>query len=91
MQRRYLAAGGVISPPHAAVPNGKTDPGTWHSLASNFTGWNHRYPIASYAEREAMLRTSRDYIHGLYWFMANDEAVPAQATRGLGRVGSVQR
>jgi hypothetical protein len=77
MQRRYLAAGGVISPPHAAVPNGKTDPGTWHSLASNFTGWNHYYPIASYAEREAMLRTSRDYICGLYWFMAHDEAVPA--------------
>ena len=76
MQRRYLAAGGVISPPHAAVPNGKSDPGTWHSLASNFTGWNHRYPIDSYAEREAMLRTSRDYIHGLYWFMAHDEAVP---------------
>ena len=88
IQRRYLAAGGVISPPHAAVPNGKSDPGTWHSLASNFTGWNHRYLIASYAEREAMLRTSRDYIHGLYWFMAHDEAVPAQqreawATWGL--------
>jgi hypothetical protein len=78
MQRRYLAAGGVISPPHAAVPNGKSDPGTWHSLASNFTGWNHRYPIASYAEREAMLRTSRDYMHGLYWFMAQDETVPAK-------------
>ncbi len=30
MQRRYLAAGGVISPPHAAVPNGKSDPGTRH-------------------------------------------------------------
>jgi hypothetical protein len=78
MQRRYLAAGGVISPPHAAVPNGKSDPGTWHSLASNFTGWNHRYPIASYAERETMLNASRDYIHGLYWFMAHDDAVPAK-------------
>jgi hypothetical protein len=78
MQRRYLAAGGVISPPHAAVPNGKTDPGTWHSLASNFTGWNHRYPIASYAEREKMLRESRDYMQGLYWFMAHDDAVPAK-------------
>jgi hypothetical protein len=77
MQRRYLAAGGVISPPHAAVPNGKSDPGTWHSLASNFTGWNHRYPIASHAERETMLRESRDYMQGLYWFMAHDEAVPA--------------
>lgn len=81
MQRRYLAAGGVISPPHAAVPNGKTDPGTWHSLASNFTGWNHRYPVASHTEREAMLRTSRDHIRGLYWFMAHDEAVPSQQRR----------
>jgi len=60
------------------VPNGKSDPGTWHSLASNFTGWNHRYPIASYAERETLLRESRDYIHGLYWFMAHDDAVPAK-------------
>ena len=78
LQRRYLAAGGVITPPHAALPNGKTDPGTWHSLAGNFTGWNHRYPVVSYAEREAMLRTSREYIQGLYWFMAHDAAVPAK-------------
>mgnify|MGYP001627192238 CR=1 FL=1 len=78
LQRRYLAAGGVITPPHAALPNGKTDPGTWHSLAGNFTGWNHLYPVASYAEREAMLRRSRDYIQGLYWFMAHEAAVPAQ-------------
>ncbi len=76
MQRRYLAAGGVITAPHAAVPNGKSDPGTWHSLAGNFTGWNHRYPLASYTERDTMLRASRDHIHGLYWFMAHDEAVP---------------
>ena len=78
MQRRYLAAGGVISPPSAALPNGKTDPGTWHSLAGNFTGWNHRYPIASYAEREELLRVSREHIQGLYWFMAHEEAVPVK-------------
>ncbi len=38
LQRRYLAAGGTITPPGAALPNGKTDPGTWHFLAGNFTG-----------------------------------------------------
>lgn len=81
LQRRYIAAGGVISPPGANLPNGKTDPGSWHSLAGNFTGWNHRYPIATYAEREHMLRTSRDYIQGVYWFMAHDPSVPeAQRT-----------
>ena len=76
LQRRYLAAGGVISAPGASLPNGKTDPGSRHHLAGNFTGCNHRYPIASYAEREQMLRVSRDYIQGVYWFMAHDEAVP---------------
>ena len=78
LHRRYLAAGGVISAPSAGLPNGKTDPGSWHHLAGNLTGWNHRYPIASHAEREAMLRESLDYIQGVYWFMAHDEAVPAK-------------
>lgn len=76
LQRRYLAAGGVISPPGPSLPRGKTDPGSWHHLAGNFTGWNHTYPTASYAERERLLHTSRDYIQGVYWFMANDPAVP---------------
>ena len=78
LQRRYLAAGGVITAPGTSVPNGKTDPGSWHYLAGNFTGWNHRYPVATQAEREAMLRESRDWIQGLYWFMAHDPAVPEE-------------
>jgi len=76
LHRRYVNAGGIISPPGVGLPGGKTDPGSWHHLAGNFTGWNHRYPIASYAERESMLRECRDYIHGVYWFMAHDESVP---------------
>jgi hypothetical protein len=76
LQRRFLAAGGLINPPGASLPNGKTDPGSWHHLAGNLTGWNHRYPVASYAERADMLRKSRDHIQGVYWFMANDPAVP---------------
>ncbi|GEP45221.1 FAD-dependent oxidoreductase [Brevifollis gellanilyticus] len=78
LHRRYLAAGGVINAPSAGLPNGKTDPGSWHFLAGNCTGWNHNYPIASYADRERMVRDSRDYIQGVYWFMANDPAVPAK-------------
>lgn len=75
LQRRYLAAGGTISPPGAGIPNGKTDPGSWHHLAGNLTGRNHGYPRAGYAERERLLRTSREFIQGLYWFMAHDPAV----------------
>jgi len=75
LQRRYLAAGGTISPPVAGIPDGKTDPGSWHHLAGNLTGWNHGYPQAGYAERERLIHTSREFIQGLYWFMAHDPAV----------------
>ncbi|MCY2976478.1 MAG: FAD-dependent oxidoreductase [Planctomycetota bacterium] len=75
LHRRYVNAGGIISPPGAGLPGGKTAPGSWHHLAGNFTGWNHRYPMASYTERKSMLRECRDYIHGFYWFMAHDESV----------------
>jgi hypothetical protein len=76
LQRRFLAAGGGIPGPSSSIPNGKTDPGSWHHLAGNFTGWNHHYSTASYAERERMLKNSRDHIQGVYWFMVNDPAVP---------------
>jgi hypothetical protein len=80
LQRRYLAAGGKISPPSPALPNGKTDPGSWHLLAGNLTGFNHRYAVSSYAERAVMLQASRDYIQGLYWYLAHAPEVP-EATR----------
>lgn len=77
LQRRYIAAGGKITPPWASLPNGKTDPGSWHRLAGNMPGFNDLYPVASHAERTRMLRENREYIQGLYWFLANDPAVPA--------------
>ncbi|OAM87268.1 FAD-dependent oxidoreductase [Termitidicoccus mucosus] len=80
LQRRYLAAGGKITPPFAGLPNGKTDPGSWHRLAGNMPGFNDGYATASHAERTRMLRESREYIQGLYWFLANDPSAP-QETR----------
>jgi hypothetical protein len=80
LQRRYLAAGGKIDAPNPGIPNGKTDPGSWHLLAGNFTGFNHRYPTAGYAERAALLWASRDHIQGLYWYLGHDPEVP-EATR----------
>jgi hypothetical protein len=76
LQRRYLAAGGVITAPASSIPNGKTDPGSWHPLAGFLAGWNHNWNTASYAERARMLRRSREYVQGVLWFLAHDEAVP---------------
>lgn len=76
LQRRYLAAGGIITAPASSIPNGKTDPGSWHPLAGFLAGWNHNWNTASYTERARMLRRSRAYVQGLLWFLAHDEAVP---------------
>lgn len=90
LQRRYLAAGGRIDAPSPGVPNGKTDPGSWHLLAGNFTGLHHRYPIATYAERAAMRQSARDHLQGLYWYLAHDPAVP-EATRQAWAVWGLPR
>ncbi len=87
LQRRYLAAGGKIEAPGGGIPNGKTDPGSWHILAGNFTSFNHRYPIATYAERAEMLRISRNHIQGLYWYLGNDPSVPEATRRAWGAWG----
>lgn len=76
LQRRFLAAGGNVGAPNPALPNNKTDPGGWHHLTGNMPNWNHKYPEATHAEREKMLKDSLDYIKGLCWFLANDPAVP---------------
>lgn len=76
IQRRYLAAGGVITLPGASLPHRKSDPGSWHKLAGNMPGMNQDYVTASAADREKTILAARGYVQGLYWFLANDPAVP---------------
>ena len=75
---RYFAAGGEshFFYPRPNIPNGKTDVGSWHDLSANFYGENHRWPIASYAERQAIYDHHRTVTLGLIWFLQNDPRVP---------------
>jgi hypothetical protein len=82
LQRRFLEAGGDVGAPNPSLPTGKTDPGGWHHLTGNMPNWNHKYPEATNAERQKMLKDSLDYIKGLCWFLANDPAVP-EKTRAI--------
>ncbi|MEX2607284.1 MAG: FAD-dependent oxidoreductase [Kiritimatiellia bacterium] len=75
--RRYFAAGGSLYRPSANLPNGKTDLGSWHDLSGNLYGYSKGWPDGTYAEREAIYTYHRNFIQGLYWFLANDPAVPA--------------
>ncbi len=75
--RRYLSAGGTLYSPSANLPNGKTDLGSWHDLSGNLYGYSKGWPDGTYAERAAIYDYHRNFIQGLYWFLANDPAVPA--------------
>jgi hypothetical protein len=75
--RRYVKAGGQLWRPVANLPNGKTDLGSWHDLSANLYGMNHGWPRGDAAARERIYQQHRSFTHGLLWFLAHDEALPA--------------
>lgn len=87
LHRRYLAAGGRFDSPHASVPNGKTDPGSWHHLCGNLTGENHDWNTLTPREREQRFRAALHWQHSLLWFLAHDPAVPEATRRAWGAWG----
>lgn len=62
---------------NSAMPNRKTDTNNGGGFSGDFIGGSHRYPEASYAEREGILAAHRSYQQGLYWTLANHARVPA--------------
>lgn len=73
---RYLNAGGKLYQPRANIPNGKTDLGAWHDLSHNLYGMNHKYPAGDYATRGRIYQDHLNFTSGLFYFLANDPAVP---------------
>jgi hypothetical protein len=73
---RYINAGGKLYAPYSSIPNQKTDLGAWHDLSHNLYGMNHAYPSGSYQLRDSIYQYHLDFTQGLFYFLANDEAVP---------------
>lgn len=73
---RYINAGGDIYSPYYSIPNKKTDLGAWHDLSHNLYGMNHEYPEGDYKKRKEIYQYHLDFTQGLFWFLANDKAVP---------------
>ena len=59
------------------APNRKTDINNRGGFSTDMIGANHRYPEASWEERQEIIRAHKDYTLGLLYFTANDERVPA--------------
>lgn len=65
----------------------KTDTNNHGAVSSDFIGANYGWPEGGYAERERIFQTHFDYQMGLYWFLANDAAVPQRYRDAFGRWG----
>jgi len=56
----------------------ETDTNSYGLVSSDFTGANYAWPEESFGERGTISQAHAAYQKGLYWFMANDESVPAR-------------
>ncbi len=73
----------------ARTPGGfvKTDTNNHGPVSSDFIGANYGWPEGDYHQRERLFQDHVRYQKGLYWFLANDPAIPAHYREAYRRFG----
>ncbi len=69
------------------MPNGKTDTNNNCAFSTDALGLNYKYPTATYAEREEILRAHERYQKGLMWSLANHPRVPDSIRQRMAKWG----
>lgn len=88
---RYLRGGwNEVFAKFDPIRGNKTDTNNHGAVSTDFIGRNHRWPHASFTEREKIFQAHVTYQQGLQWFLSHDPAVPtamreAYAQWGLAR------
>lgn len=59
------------------LPNGATDINNNGAFSTDYIGGSWNYPNATYAQRDQIWQAHKNYQAGLFYFLANDPAVPA--------------
>jgi hypothetical protein len=86
--RRYVAAGVFDALDlNSPMPNLKTDVNNHGAFSSDHVGANYDYPDADHAGRERIFRDHVAYVQGLWYFLQNDERLPAAVREKAGRWG----
>jgi hypothetical protein len=86
--RRYVQAGVFDAIDlNSPMPNRKTDVNNHGAFSSDHIGANYDYPEADHATRNAIFRDHRSYVMGLWYFLQNDERLPAAVREKAGRWG----
>lgn len=69
------------------IPNHKTDTNNHGPFSTDNIGFNYDYPEASYERRREIFLEHENYQKGLFYFMANDERVPADVRDEMNQWG----
>nr|WP_309687846.1 FAD-dependent oxidoreductase [Armatimonas sp.] len=77
--RRYIKAGAnEFFNKFDPLQKGKFDKNNHGGFSTDFIGANHKYPEASYAEREKIFQAHVRYQQGLMWYMGNEPSIPLE-------------
>jgi hypothetical protein len=86
--RRYIQAGVFDAIDlNSPMPNRKTDVNNHGAFSSDHIGANYDYPDADHALRERIFGDHRSYVMGLWFFLQNDERLPAAVRERASRWG----
>ena len=86
--RRYIEAGVFDAIDlNSPMPNRKTDVNNHGAFSSDHVGASYGYPEADHAERDRVFRDHASYVRGLWYFLQNDERLPAAVREKAGRWG----
>jgi hypothetical protein len=58
------------------LPNGKVDANNFGKVSSDWVNASFGYPDGTYARRAEIWYDHRNYVQGLWWFLANDPRCP---------------
>jgi hypothetical protein len=86
--RRYIEAGHFDALSlNSPMPNRKTDVNNHGAFSSDHIGANYDYPEADHTTRERIFADHVSYVQGLWYFLQNDERLPAEVRESAGRWG----
>jgi hypothetical protein len=71
----------------ANIPNQKADFNNQGAFSTDYIGKDYDYPNGSYKRRDEIWQEHIDYVQGYYYFLANDERVPATLQREVRQWG----
>jgi hypothetical protein len=86
--RRYVEAGVFDALDlNSPMPNRKTDVNNHGAFSSDHIGASYDYPDGDWPTRERIVRDHVAYVMGLWYFLQNDQRLPADVRAKAGRWG----